>query len=148
LREAAKPGGLMDLPIKLAASLPIGFAFVGGFFVSLASKDGRAVHPVYGFPNALLIAFFAAVVSLILVLPNIVGALLANRSGDGAFATFAAIFSVVVVLTALAEFAAINSIFGRSRPPFEFADWRLYTVLAFDIALMLGVAAWSGRSHA
>lgn len=136
----------MHLPVKLAASLPIGIAFVVGFLVSFASKEGREVHPVYGFPSALLIAFFAAAVSLLFVLPNTVGALVANRTGGGAFATFAAIFALVMVLVALAQFAALNGIFRTARPPFDFADWRLYAVLAADIGLMLAVAAWTGRS--
>ena len=139
----------MYLPVKLAASLPIGLAFAGGLLVSLASKEGRVVHPVYGFPSALLIAFFAAVVALlVIVVPNTVGALVANRSGGSGFAAFAAIFSMTVILVAFAQFAAINRILGVSRPPFDFADWRLYAVLAVDIALMLGVAAWSGRNDA
>ncbi|MGV3555296.1 MAG: hypothetical protein ACO1OD_08575 [Croceibacterium sp.] len=138
----------MYLPVKLAASLPIGLAFVGGLLVSLASKEGRVVHPVYGFPSALLIAFFAAVVALLLVVPNIVGALLANRSGGSGFVAFAAIFSAAVILVAFAQFVAVNRLFGTARPSFDFADWRLYAVLAADIALMLGVAAWSGRSDA
>ena len=138
----------MFLPVKLAASLPFGFAFVGGFLVGLASKDGRAIHPVYGFPSALLIAFFAGAAALFFVVPNIVGAVLANRNGDGAFLTFGAIFSAAVVLVASAQFAAINGILRTPRPPFDFTDWRLYAVLLADISLMLAVAAWSGRSNA
>jgi hypothetical protein len=139
---------LMHLPVKLAASLPIGIAFVVGFLVSFASKEGRVVHPVHGFPQALLIAFFAAAVALLFVLPNTVGALVANRTAGWGLAAFAAIFSSVMIVVALAQFAALNSIFRTARPPFDFGDWRLYAVLAGDIVLMLAVAAWSGRSDA
>jgi len=133
----------MYLPIRLAASLPIAIVMLGALLVGLSQATGRQVHPVYGYPNAFLISFLVAIPALLLVVPNVVGALAANRYATGV-AAFALIFAAVVLIASFAEARFLNSFFRTNRL-IPLNDWRIWALVLADIAILLGVAAWNGR---
>ncbi|HEY8591664.1 MAG TPA: hypothetical protein VIL42_02235 [Sphingomicrobium sp.] len=137
----------MYLPLRLAASLPIGIVFLGAVVVGLATAQGRQLHPVYGYPNAMLIAFLAAIPALLLVLPNIAGALAANHFANSSVLAFIAIFVAVFALGCFLEVQVLNSIF---RGNLVDANSRgVWAAAAANILVMLAVAAWHGRgTHA
>jgi hypothetical protein len=133
----------MHLPVKLAASLPVGIVMLGALAVGLSQPDGRQVHPVYGFPNAFFIAFLVAIPALLLVVPNVLGAFAANRFGTSAI-VFVAVFAGVVLLAIAAEASFLNSFFRTSKF-LPLNDWRVWAVVLANILVLLGAAAWYGR---
>jgi hypothetical protein len=136
----------MYLPVRLATSLPIAIVFVGALAIDFSQPDGRQLHPVYGYPNAFLFAFLAAIPSLLLVLPNVAGAVAANRFGQGEIVSFALIFAAVSFAVLAAEAAFLHNVFKIAGPPLPYHDWRLYAVLLANVVIMVLVAAWHSRS--
>ena len=138
---------MMFLPLRLAASVPVCLAMVAAVAIGLATADGRRMHPVYGWPNAAAYGFFAGIVALLLVLPNLLGAAVANRIGAAGFLPFALTLAVVVVAAGLIELRMLDS-FLKARGTLAPAnDWRLYAILLADVAVLLATAAWQGRNN-
>lgn len=135
----------MYLPVRLAASLPLAALFVAALAWMLATPEGRQVHPVYGFPNALLIAFLATVPGLLLVLPNVFAAIVANRVASGSVLAFAAIFCGLFLIGILAEAQFVAKLFRAPIGLEQLRDWRAIAVLIANCAMLLAVAAWYRR---
>jgi hypothetical protein len=130
----------MYLPVRIAASLPVVVIMLGTFAVFFAKAEGRALHPIYGSPNAMLPAFFAGSAALLLVLPNVIGALLANRFGSDSIVSFSAIFTGACLLAVFLEAKFINRLFRDS--VLNLSERPMQLVLAANILLLIGVAAW------
>lgn len=134
----------MYLPVRLAASLPTSIVFLGALIFGLSQASGRALHPVYGLPNAGFMAFFMTIPTLLLVLPNIAGAMIANRYGDANMFTFSGSFAAVVLLVSFVQARILNNFIRASL--FDFADWRIWAALGLNILVLLIAAAWRGRA--
>ena len=92
---------MIQLSLRSAASLPILGAFVIG--IAYAARSSGSWDPAlelklrliqFGIP-----AFFAAMMGLIFVIPNVLAALAANRFGASSMLSFAIVFMVVCALT-------------------------------------------------
>ena len=91
---------MIQLSLRSAASLPILGAFVIG--IAYAARSSGSWDPAlelklrliqFGIP-----AFFAAMMGLIFVIPNVLAALAANRFGASSMLSFAIIFTAACVL--------------------------------------------------
>jgi hypothetical protein len=136
----------MYLPLRLAASVPVCVVMLGALTIALTRPDGRQIHPVYGFPNAAFYAFFAGIVALLLVLPNVLAAAVANRTGAAGYLAFALTICAVVFVATFVELRLLDSLFKAKGTFLPANEWRLYAVLMADVVILLGVAAWHGRS--
>jgi hypothetical protein len=136
----------MYLPLRLAASVPVSVVVLGALLIALTRADGRQIHPVYGFPNAAFYAFFAGIVALLLVLPNVLAAAVANRIGAGGNLVFALSICAVVFAATFVELRLLDSFFRANGTFLPANDWRPYAVLLVDVIILLGIAAWQGRS--
>ena len=136
----------MYLPLRLAASVPVCLVMLGALMIALTRADGRQIHPVYGFPNAAFYAFFAGIVALLLVLPNVLAAAVANRIGAGGYLPFALTICAVVFAATFVELRLLDSLFKAKGTFLPANDWRPYAVLLVDVIILLGIAAWQGRS--
>ena len=136
----------MHLPLRLAASVPVCIVMLTALLFALTRADGRQIHPVYGLPNAAFYAFFAGIVALLLVLPNLLAAAAANRIGAAGFLPFALTLCVVVFAATFVELRMLDSFFKAKGTFLPANDWRPYAVLLVDVIILLGIAAWHGRS--
>ena len=136
----------MYLPLRLAASVPVCIFMLGALLIALTRADGRQIHPVYGFPNAAFYAFFAGILALLLVLPNVLAAAVANRIGAGGYLLFALTIGAVVFAATFVELRLLDSFFRANGTFLPANDWRPYAVLLVDVIILLGIAAWQGRS--
>jgi hypothetical protein len=136
----------MYLPLRLAASVPVAVVMLGALMIALTRADGRQIHPVYGFPNAAFYAFFAGIVALLLVLPNVLAAAVANRIGAAGYLPFALTLSAIVFVATFVELRLLDSFFRANGTFLPANDWRPYAVLLFDVIILLAIAAWHGRS--
>ena len=136
----------MYLPLRLAASVPVCIVTLVALLIALTRADGRQIHPVYGFPNAAFYAFFAGIVALLLVLPNVLAAAVANRIGAGGYLLFALTICAVVFAATFIELRLLDSFFRAKGTLLPANDWRPYAVLLVDVIILLGIAAWQGRS--
>ena len=137
---------MMNLPLRLAASVPVCVVMLGALIIALTRAEGRQIHPVYGLPNAAFYMFFAGIVALLLVLPNVLAAAAANRIGAGGYLLFALTICAVVFAATFVELRLLDSLFQARGTFFPPNDWRSYAVLLVDIIILLGIAAWHGRS--
>ena len=133
------------MPLRLAASVPVGVVVVGALLVALAQPEGRQTHPVYKFPNAALLAFLAGIPALLLVLPNLLAAAIANRIYGVGYLPFALTICAVVFVASFVELRLLDSFFRAKGGLFP-SDLRLYAILLADVVLLLGIAAWHGRN--
>ena len=137
---------MMYLPLRLAASVPVCVVMLGGLAIALTQAEGRQIHPVYGCPNAAFHAFFAGIAALLLVVPNVLAAAIANRIDAVGYLPFALTIAVVVFVASFVELRLLDS-FSKGKGSFLPAnEWRLYAVLLADVLILLGIAAWHGRS--
>jgi hypothetical protein len=136
----------MYLPLRLAASVPVAVVVVGALMVSLATAEGRQIHPVYRYPNAFFIAFFAGIPALLLVLPNVLAAAIANRIDAVGYLPFALTICAVVFVASFVELRLVDAFFQAKGGLIPANDWRLYAILMADALVLLGIAAWHGRS--
>ena len=136
----------MYLPLRLAASVPVGVIVLGALLVALTQSEGRQIHPVYGYPNAALLAFLAGIPALLLVPPNILAAAIANRAGAGDYLPFALIIGAVVFAAGFVELRLLAGFFRAKGGLVPLNDWRLYAILLADVAVVLAIAAWQGRT--
>lgn len=136
----------MYLPLRLAASVPVCVVMLGALLIAFTQAEGRQIHPVYGYPNAFLHAFFAGVLALLLVIPNVLAAAIANRVDMAGFLPFALTIGAVVLVASFIELRLLDSFFQAKGGLIPANDWRLYTVLLVDVLILLGIAAWRGRS--
>ena len=135
----------MYLPVRIAASVPVFLVFVVVLAGALLTHEGRKLHPVYGFPNGLLIAFLAAAAGLLVVIPNVAAAVAANRIAAGTFLTFALIFTGVFLAGMFAEAKFLDKLFNIRGSLADFRDWKFIAVLAANCATLLALAAFYGR---
>ena len=136
----------MYLPLRIAASAPVMFIFFAALVGTLMTPSGRAVHPVYGFPNSFLLAFFAASAGLLLVVPNVLAALLANRLAAGTIVAFAGLFLVAFLVVAIAEGRIVYRFLGAPGSIVEdLRNWRALSVITGNCVLLLILAAYFGR---
>lgn len=138
----------MYLPIRLAASLPLAALFVAAVVWMLATPEGRQTHPVYGFPNALLLAFLVTVPGLLLVLPNVLAASVANRVASESVLAFGAIFCGLFLIGIFAEARFIGNLLRTPIGLEAIRDWRAVAVLVANCALLLAVAGWFKKPEA
>ena len=136
----------MHLPLKLAISLPVTIAAVGGIIYGLASPEGRRIHPVYGFPEGLLFSFFFAIAALLLVLPNLAGAVAANRLGANSPPVFLAVLATVVVGAWYVQALLLQRGLRTMGTVDVGFDWKIITVLTLDVLVLAGAALWHGRT--
>ena len=136
----------MHLPLKLAASVPVCVVMLGALMIALTQAEGRQIHPVYGFPNAGLHAFFAGILALLLVLPNVLAAAIANRIDTVGYLPFAPTVGAIVFAASSVELRLLDSFFKAKGTFVRPNEWRLYAVLLVDVVILLGIAAWHGRS--
>ena len=134
----------MHLPLKIALSLPVAAAALIGLVIGLASPSMRGVHPVLKLPNFGFMAFFAAVAALIVVLPNLVAALAANRWGPNAL-VYCAVFIGTFMAAWLLQARALDT-WLRVIGGFHIGDWRSWSLVAANVLLCLAAAAWYGRA--
>jgi hypothetical protein len=134
------------LPVKLAISVPVTLIAIGGIVFGLAIAEGRQIYTVYGTPNGLFIGFFAGAAALLLVPPNLVGAVAANNYGSGSAVRFLALLAMGIIGGWLIEALLLNKVVGWQLDIKPFADLRIIGILAADIALLAGVAAWPERT--
>ena len=91
---------MIQLSLRSAASLPIIGAFIIG--IAFAARSPDAWDPALDVQLRLLQfgipAFFAAMMGLIFVIPNVLAALAANRLGASSMLSFAIIFTAACVL--------------------------------------------------
>ena len=91
---------MIQLSLRYAASLPILGAIVIG--IAYAARSPGAWDPALDLRSRLLhfgiLAFFAATMGLIFVVPNLFAALAANRFGASSMLMFAIVFTAVCVL--------------------------------------------------
>jgi hypothetical protein len=137
---------LIYLPLRLAASVPVCVVMLGALMIALTRADGRQIHPVYGLPNAGFYAFFAGIVALLLVLPNVLAAAVANRIGAASYVPFALTLCAVVFAATFVELRLLDSFFKAKGGLIPANDWRPYAILLVDVIILLGIAAWHGRS--
>lgn len=135
----------MYLPIRQAASLPLAALFVAAVVWVLSTPEGRELHPVYRFPNGLLIAFLVTIPGLLLVLPYVLAASVANKIASGSVMAFAATFCGLFLIGILAEAQFIANLFRAPVGLEQLRNWRVIAVLAVNCALLLAVAGWSRR---
>ena len=138
----------MHLPLKLAISLPVAVAMIGGMVVGLSSMEGRRLHPIYGTPNGLYLGFFAGIAALLLVLPNLLGALAANRFGSGSPILFLALLAGGIAVGWVIASMALSNLWGVNTKVRPFSDLQVLAVLVADFLLLAGVAWYHGRTPA
>ena len=137
---------MMYLPLRLAASVPVCIVTLVALLIALTRADGRQIHPVYGFPNAAFYAFFAGIAALLLVLPNVLAAAVANRIGAAGYLPFALTMCAVVFAATFVELRLLDSFFRAKGTFIPGSDWRPYTALLVDVIILLAIASWYGRS--
>lgn len=138
----------MHLPLKYAYSFPVMVIMGAALVASLATAEGRTIHPIYGFPNAALYAFLAGSAALLLVPPNIAAALVANRFGGASTIGFLAILAVGAIAFCVAEIWLIGRVVGTHAIFEPWEDWRTYAVLITNVGLIVFAALIFGQRHA
>jgi multisubunit Na+/H+ antiporter MnhF subunit len=130
----------MNLPVKYAISFPVTAVMGAVLLASLATTEGRTVHPVYGFPNAALHAFLAGAAALLVVPPNAAAALIANSYAGVNPLGFLALLAAASAIFCVLELALINRMVSPYGGPFSLSDWRTYAALAGNALLMIFAA--------
>lgn len=137
----------MHLPLKLAVSLPVTIAVVGGMIYGLASPDGRKLHPIYGLPQGLYLGFFIGIAALLLVVPNLVAAAVSNRLGANSLPLFLSLLAGGVFATWHLQ-ALLLQRWLRTMGTIDIGfDWKITTMLALDVLVLAGAAFWQGRTN-
>jgi hypothetical protein len=131
----------MHLPLKFGVSgsltIIMTLALVGGLFTA----EGRKVHVIYGYPNAMFFAFFAGAAALLFVPPNLFATVLANRFGADGPERFLIILALGSVVGCLAMAIALNALFRTMGGLVGLSDWRTYAAILANAAL-LGIVAF------
>ena len=133
----------MYLPLRYAVSFPLLAATLIAMFLALLThRYGR----IAGFAENYSVetaGVLAAVASLLLVLPNLTAAAIANRYSNGRVLTFAVVFAVAFVAAWIVQGLTIKRLGAVS--------WNIFTpltpwVFAGNILLCWVIAALVGRS--
>ena len=136
----------MYLPLRLAVALPVISATIVGLGIGLTSPSLRDVHRIDGLPQLALVSFFAAAASLIVVLPNLAAALIANRISDRwlpFIVAFVSVFFVAWLAQAHLLDKGLRGLGGFSNP----LEVKMLGLLLANVAICILAAAWIGRPH-
>jgi hypothetical protein len=137
----------MHLPLKFGVSGPLTIIMTLALVGSLFTTEGRKLHVVYGFPNAMFFAFFAGAVALVFVPPNFFATVLANRLGADGPARFLIILVLGSVAGCLAMAITLNGFFRTLGGLVGLSDWRTYAAILANAALLGLVAFFFAARH-
>ncbi|MFM7403003.1 MAG: hypothetical protein ACKO1N_02675 [Erythrobacter sp.] len=137
----------MHLPLKFGVSGPLTSIMAVALVGSLFTAEGRKVHVIYGFPNAIFFAFFAGAAALLFVPPNLFATMLANRLGADGPARFFGIFFLGSVTGFFAMAVALNGLFRTMGGLVRLSDWRTYAAVLANAALLGLIAFFFGTRH-
>jgi hypothetical protein len=139
----------MHLPLKYAASVPVAVAALIGLAFGLAAYASKPATGPFAINQIGVPAFFGAAAALIVLLPNMAAAFLANRFSSGSSLVFCAIFVAVFFGAWLAQARVLDSGLRTIGGFSTGSDWRTWAVLLANVGVCMVAAWWFGRtSHA
>lgn len=136
----------MHLPLKYAASVPVGVAMLIGLAIGAAALVKGPIRVPTDVIAAGMPAFIlASGTMLVLTLPNIAAAYAANRFSAGSLLAFCAIFIAVLLAAWLLQARLLSDLLGRGSPvPLDLGA-RVSLALGLNIVVCLAAAWWFGR---
>ena len=135
----------MYLPLRLAVGLPVAIATVTALGFALATVAPTRLPMWIKFHQVGGLVLMAGGASLLLVVPNLVAALIANRVGSGHWAYFAGAFAATFLI---AWFAQARLLDRGMRVMGGFPatlDMKFMTLLATNCAACAIAASWYGQ---
>ena len=135
----------MYLPLRLAVGLPIAIVTVLAFGFALATVAPTRLPMWIKFHQVGGLVLMAGAASLLLVVPNLFAAVIANRMGSGHWASFAGAFAATFLIAWFAQARLLDRgmrVMGGFPATF---DMKFIMLLATNCAACAIAASWHGK---